>query len=196
MAGRKVGWPETKRQNTRRELSLCHGKEGRMEGGVGPKKQVWGKAGLALPHLPQPMLALPGAGPGKEQRSRATNVCHFCLSLLTSHSLPLSVSPNSCVDKAGRQTQTNVFADLAHFLTAPELKLNSIHRSFLRDEHVGNRHPCWLGHGAASSLTAQIDPRKRRFPPRHLRDLATWPRADAQQPDSPKDAPNATSHVW
>lgn len=40
------------------------------------------------------------------------------------------------------------------------------------------------GHGAARSTVESVDA------PRHLVDLAAWPRADAQQP---KDAPNASA---
>lgn len=88
-----VGWSETKRQLDGGIVIMSWEKEGRKEGGVGPKKQVWGKAGLAQPPPAPTHAALPGAGPGKGQRSRAANVG----SVLTSHS-----SPSSHVNKAER----------------------------------------------------------------------------------------------
>lgn len=133
-----------------------------------PKKQVWGKAGLALPP-PSPTLAsIAGSGTGEGAEEPGNQRLSF---LSVTSDLPLSASPNSCVRQQGRQTQTNVFADLAHFLTAPDLKLNSIHMSFLRDEQVGNRHPCWLGHGAAWQPDSPDRPSKASIPASALEGL-------------------------
>lgn len=151
MAGRMVGWPETKRQNRR---GNCHYVMGRKEGWKvewAPKKQVWGKAGLGVPPPSPTHASIAGSGTGEGAEEPGNQRLSF--PSVTSD-LPLSATLcfSKLMHRQGRQAgrQTNVFADLAHFLTSPDLNLNSIHRSFLRDEQVGNRHPYWLGHGAAT----------------------------------------------
>jgi hypothetical protein len=71
--GRMVGdKKKTKRAGGREEIVIMSlGKEGRKERWSGSQihsLQVWGKSGTtgtSRAHLPQPMLGLPGAGPGK-----------------------------------------------------------------------------------------------------------------------------------
>lgn len=103
MAGRMVGWPETKRQKRRGNCHYVMGRKEGWEGGVGPKKQVWGKAGLALPPPSPTHASIAGSGTGEGAEEPGNQRLSF---LSVNSDLPLpSLSPSSG-RQAGRQADT------------------------------------------------------------------------------------------
>lgn len=103
----RVGWSDGRRQRDRRHGGIViMSWEGRKDGKVewAPKKQVWGKAGLALPPPSPAHASIAGSGTGEGAEEPGNQRLSF---LSVTSDLPLlSLSPSSCVNKAGRQADT------------------------------------------------------------------------------------------
>lgn len=101
-----VGWPETKRQKRRGNCHYVMGRKEGWEGGVGPKKQVWGKAGLAVPPPSPTHASIAGSGTGEGAEEPGNQRLSF---LSVTSDLPLSAT--LCFSKLmrgpGRQADTD-----------------------------------------------------------------------------------------